>query len=135
MATLRKVFLTLGVITILTMIFILLQDVPEVRRFTDRAIQAISLVGLGLLIVGVVFLLGQRLGRSAHISNTTPMFPPDSTWPSPLQPGAPQIFMLPPAQSNLPREVWERPLSSNQSPSQSFAETSTPRKVDWSVIS
>jgi hypothetical protein len=132
---LRKVFVTVVVIAILTVAFVALQDVPEVRRFTDQAVRAVSLVALGLFVLGLIFVIGHRLGASTERSQTAATNPSfASTAPTTYAPTTPQIFMLPPAQSNLPREVWERPLSSNQGVN-GLADTSTPRKVDWSVIS
>jgi hypothetical protein len=132
-ATLRKAFVTVVVIAILTIAFVALQDVPEVRRFTDQAVRTVSLVGLALFVLGLIFVIGHRLGASTERSQVAPNQTYTSTAPPTYTPAMPQILMLPPAQSNLPREVWERPLSSNQS--QSTLETSTPRKVDWSIVS
>lgn len=129
----KKVLVAVLIILALTILFVASENIPEVRRFTDRAVKAIGLVALALFAVGLVFVIGHRLGASTERSHVST--PATNTFPTTYQPAMPQILMLPPAQSNLPREVWERPLSSNQSPSQGFAETSTPRKVDWSVIS
>jgi|WetSurMetagenome_2_1015567.scaffolds.fasta_scaffold462198_1 hypothetical protein len=135
MKTVRKALMAVLAILVLTAVFVVAQDVPEVRRFTDRAIQTLSLVALGLFVAGVIFVVAHRLGASterSHLSTNTNAYA--SNVPMTSTPSAPQIFMLPPAQSNLPREVWERPLSSNQGVN-SLADTGTPRKIDWSVIS
>jgi hypothetical protein len=131
MDRLGKIFGTIILVAVLTALFVALQDIPEVRRFTDRAVRTISLVGLGLFVLGLIFVVGHRLGASTERSHISA--PTTNTYPTTYTPAAPQILMLPPAQTNLPREVWERPLSSNQS--QSLPETSAPRKIDWSVIS
>ena len=125
-----KKILGLFVIALVLVILVsALQDVPEVRRFTDRAVRTISIAGLAILTAVVVFVVGHRLGASTERSHVSAS--PANTFPTTYQPAAPQILMLPPAQTSLPREVWERPLSSNQS----VTEASAPRKVDWSVIS
>jgi len=134
MLRLQRILGVFLVSLVLTVLFVALQDVPEVRRFTDQAVRAVSLAGLALFVLGLIFVVGHRLGASterSHLSANTNTYA--STAPTTSTPPAPQIFMLPPTQSNLPREVWERPLSSNQG--SSLPETSTPRKVDWSVIS
>jgi len=118
-------------IVVLTAAFVLLQDIPEVRRFTDRAVRTVSLVGLALFALGLVFVIAHRLGASTERSHASDSTSAPASIPSTYQAAMPQILMLPPAQSNLPREVWERPLSSNQN----MAEVSAPRKIDWSVIS
>jgi hypothetical protein len=127
----KKVLVAVLVILALTILFVASENIPAVRRFTDRAVQTISLVGLALFVAGLVFVIGHRLGASTERSHVSA--PTTNTFPATYQPAAPQILMLPPAQSSLPREVWERPLSSNQGAN--LPESGAPRKIDWSVVS